>query len=65
MAEERLCLMTLFAGRADRQSLDKLNQLLEEGWRIAEIDPSLQRLEGAGNVKAFIMVLKKTGPDSQ
>jgi hypothetical protein len=65
MAEERLCLMTLFDGRADSQSLDKLNRLLDEGWRIAQIDPSLQRLEGAGNFKAFIVVLMKPGPESE
>lgn len=63
MAEERICLMTLFDRRADRQSLDQLNQLLDEGWRIAGIDPSLQRLEGVGNFKAFIVEL--TRPDQK
>jgi hypothetical protein len=65
MAEERLCLMTLFGGRADRQSLDQLNQLLDEGWRVAAIDPSLQRLEGAGNVKAFFVELMRPDQKSE
>jgi hypothetical protein len=57
MAEERMCLMTMFDGRADRQSLDQLNRLIDEGWRIAGINPSLQRLPGVGNFKAFIVEL--------
>jgi len=59
MSEERRCLMTVFGGRADSQSLDKLNQLLDEGWRIAGINPSLQPLPGTGNAKAFVVELKK------
>ena len=59
MAEERTCLMTVFARRADSQSLNQLNRLLDEGWRIAGIDPSLQPVPGMGNVKAFIVELTK------
>jgi hypothetical protein len=59
MAEERMCLMTMFDGRADRQSLDQLNRLIDERWRIAGINPSLQRLPGVGNFKAFIVELIK------
>ena len=59
MAEERSCLMTVFGGRADSQSLIQLNRLLDEGWRIAGINPSLQRLPGVGNLKAFIVELTK------
>ena len=43
----------VFDGRADRQSLEQLNRLLDEGWRISGIDPTLQRLPGVGNFKAF------------
>ena len=39
MAEQRMCLMTVYAGRADSQSLAELNRLLDEGWRISGIDP--------------------------
>lgn len=59
MADERSCIMTVFGGRADSQSLAQLNRLLDEGWRIAEIDPSLQRLPGVGNFKAFMVELTK------
>ena len=59
MVENRLCLMTLFDRRADRQSLDQLNRLLDEGWRIAGIDPTLQRLDGVGNFKAFLVELMR------
>ncbi len=59
MTEERACLMTIFDGRADRQSLDQLNRLLDEGWRISGIDPTLQRLPGVGNFRAFIVELVK------
>ncbi len=62
MREEGLCLMTLFEGRADQQSLDQLNRLLDEGWRIAGIDPSLQRLPGVGNFRAFLVELKRIRP---
>jgi hypothetical protein len=65
MPEERICLMTLFAGRADSQSLDKLNRLLDEGWRIAAIDPSLQRLGGVGNFKAFIVELMRPAQEPE
>ena len=65
MPEELPCLMTLFAGRADRQSLDQLNRLLDEGWRIAGIDPSLRRLGGVGNFKAFIVQLTRPAPESE
>jgi hypothetical protein len=65
MAEERICLMTLFDGRADRQSLVQLNQLLDEGWRIAGIDPTLRRLPGVGHFKAFIIELTRPGRDSE
>jgi hypothetical protein len=64
MTEERICLMTLFDRRADRQSLDQLNRLLDEGWRIAGIDPALQRLEGVGNFKAFTVELMRPARDS-
>ena len=59
MVEERYCLMTLVDGRADSQSLAKLNRLLDEGWRIAGINPSPQRLPGVGNFKAFMVELTK------
>lgn len=59
MAEERTCLMTVSEGRADGQSLAQLNRLLDEGWRIAGINPSLQRLPGVGNFKAFLVELTK------
>lgn len=65
MAEERICLMTVFDGRADSRSLFHLNQLLDEGWRIAGINPSLQRLPGVGNFKAFIVELTKPLKDSE
>ncbi len=65
MAENRSCLMTLFDRRADRQSLDQLNRLLDEGWRIAGIDPTLQRLEGVGNFKAFIVELMRPNQESE
>jgi len=59
MAEERTCLMTVFGGQADDQSLRQLNGLLDEGWRIAAIDPSLRPLPGIGKVKAFFVELTK------
>jgi hypothetical protein len=59
MSEERTCLMTVFDGMADSQSLAKLNRLLDEGWRIAAIDPSLQRLPGVGHAEAFFVELLK------
>ena len=59
MQEERACLMTVFDGRADSQSLAQLNRLLDEGWRISGINPSLQRLPGVGNFKAFIVELTR------
>jgi hypothetical protein len=59
MAEDRMCLMTVFQGRADSQSLGQLNKLLDDGWRIAGIDPSLQRLPGVGNFMAFIVELTR------
>ena len=60
MAEERSCLITLSEGRADSQSLAQVNRLLDEGWRIAGINPSPQRLPGVGNFKAFFVELTKT-----
>lgn len=64
MSEERTCLMTVFDGRADSQSLDQLNRLLDRGWRIAGINPSLQRLPGVGNFKAFVVeLMKSTKPE--
>jgi hypothetical protein len=65
MAEERVCLMTVFEGKADSQSLDQLNHLLNEGWRIAGINPSLQRLPGVGNFRAFVVELRKPLKDSE
>ena len=65
MAEEQICLMTVFDGRADSQSLDNLNRLLDEGWRIAGISPFLQRLPGVGNFKAFLVEMKKPLKDSE
>ena len=65
MPEERTCLMTVFQGQADSQSLAKLNALLDEGWRIAAIDPSLQRLPGVGNGKAFVVELVNPVTDSE
>ena len=65
MAEEHSCLMTTFQGRADSQSLVKLNRLLDEGWRIAGINPSLERLPGVGNFKAFIVELTKPGNEPE
>jgi hypothetical protein len=59
MAEERYCLMTLFDGRADSHSVAQLNRLLDDGWRIAGINPSLQRLPGVSNFKAFMVELTK------
>jgi hypothetical protein len=65
MPIERSCLMTVVDGRADGQSLAQLNRLLDEGWRIAGINPSLQRLPGVGNFKAFMVDLTKPtkGPE--
>ena len=63
MAEERMCVMTIFDGRADSQSLAELNRLLDQGWRIAGINPTLQRLPGVGNFKAFVVKLVRT-PES-
>jgi len=51
--------MTVFDHRADSQSVDELNRLLDDGWRIAGIDPSLQPVPGTGNVKAFVVELMK------
>jgi len=65
MAEEGICLMTVSEGRADSQSLVKLNRLLDEGWRIAGINPSLQRLPGVGNSKAFLVELTKPVQQSE
>ena len=65
MADERTCIMTLFGGRVDSQSLGELNRLLDEGWRIGGIDPSLQRLPGVGNFKAFVVELLKPSKDSE
>ena len=65
MTEELVCLMTIFDGRADRQSLDQLNRLLDEGWRISGIDPTLQRLPGVGNFKAFVVELMKPSEKSE
>ena len=59
MAEERMCLMTVYAGRADSQSLAELNRFLDEGWRISGIDPTLRRLPGVGSFKAFVVHLMK------
>jgi len=59
MSQERTCLMTVFGGQADDQSLRQLNGLLDEGWRIDGIDPSLQPVPGMGNVKAFVVELMK------
>jgi len=55
----------IFDGRADRQSLDQLNRLLNEGWRISGIDPTLQRLPGVGNFKAFVVELMKPSEKSE
>ena len=55
----------VFQGQADRQSLDQLNRLLDEGWRIAAINPSLQRLPGTGNFKAFTIDLMKRPRDAE
>jgi len=60
-----MCLITVFQGQADSQSLDQLNRFLDEGWRIAAIDPSLQRLPGVGNVKAFVVELMKPLKESE
>jgi hypothetical protein len=65
MAERTMCVMTLFDRRADRQSRDQLNRLLDEGWRIAGIDPNLQRLEGVGNFKAFLVELTRPARDTE
>ena len=65
MTEERMCVMTIFDGRADRQSIDQLNRLLDDGWRISGIDPTLQRLPGVGNFKAFIVELMKPSEESE
>jgi hypothetical protein len=59
MAEEGICLMTIFDGRADRQSIDQLNRLLDQGWRIAGINPTPPRLPGVGKFKAFVVELMK------
>lgn len=63
MTELRSCLMTVFEGQADDRSLAQLNRLLDEGWRIAGINPSLQRLPGVGNFKAFMVELTKPTKD--
>ncbi len=65
MSDERACLMTMFGGRADRQSLDELNKLLDDGWRIAGINPALQRLPGVGNFKAFVIELMKPSKETE
>ena len=59
MPEERSCMMTVFDGRADDQSIAQLNRLLDEGWRIAGVNPSLQRFPGVGNMKAFFVQLTR------
>ena len=51
--------MTLFDGQADNQSLHELNRLLDEGWRIAGINPTQHRVQGAANSRAFIVELSK------
>ena len=51
--------MTIFGGQADTQSIAQLNRLLDEGWRIAGINPSLRRLPGVVAVQAFVVDLKK------
>ena len=48
VAEERMCLMTVYAGQADSQSLAELNRLLDEGWRISGIDPTLSNYPRTG-----------------
>jgi len=58
-ADQRSCVMTISSGQADWQSLDKLNRLLDEGWRIAGINPSLERLPGVVKCLAFFVDLKK------
>lgn len=65
MPEESACLMTMFDGRADRQSLDELNKMLDDGWRIAGINPSLQRLPGMGNFKAFVIELMRPSKETE
>ena len=51
MAEQRMCLMTVYDGRADSQSLAELNRLLDEGWRISGIDPTLHRAAWRGQLQ--------------
>lgn len=65
MSEERICLMTVFGGRADGQSLDELNRLLDQAWRIASINPTLQPVPGSGNAKAFVVELMKPAEPQQ
>ena len=65
MAEERNCLMTMFGSRADSQSLRQFNHLLDTGWRIAQITPTLQRLPGAVKVDAFVIELTRSSESSQ
>lgn len=60
--DERACVMTIFGGQADSQSINQLNRLLDEGWRVSGIDPALQRLPGIVNVKAFLVKLIKPTP---
>ena len=59
MPELRPCLMTMFGGQADGQSIAKLNQLLDEGWRVAGINPWPRRLPGIVAVDAFVVELAK------
>jgi hypothetical protein len=61
----RPCLMTVWQGQADSRSLDKLNRLLHDGWRIAGIDPAVRRLPGVGKATAFLVELVKPSHDSE
>lgn len=56
--------MTIFGGQADEQSIAQLNRLLDEGWRIAGINPSLRRLPGVVAVQAFVVDLTKRPRES-
>ena len=56
--------MTIFDGQADEQSIAQLNRLLDEGWWIAGINPSLRRLPGVVAVQAFVVDLTKRPRES-
>lgn len=54
----------MLGGQADCQSIAKLNQLLDEGWRVAGINPWPRRLPGIGAVDAFVVELARESAEA-